>query len=200
MQIESKEEFKDIVEDYEKFESYTIGKLDTRDNIEKNMILLGISRKLFTHSIPLIVAEQCYEKLLKDARILVQDTKMAAKREKAYAMLMNLIEDYNVRLLSTKVYWDNMKERDNYKKFWDKYKNISKLKDTDFVEYIRQKEVLFIKNDINKIENAKIDYSKIITYYKRKLIDYGAIRELKNIYKSVGKYTGIINKENRVVA
>ena len=200
MQIEPKEEFKDIVEDYEKFESYTIGKLDTRDNIEKNMILLGISRKLFTHSIPLIVAEQCYEKLLKDARILVQDTKMAAKREKAYAMLMNLIEDYNVRLLSTKVYWDNMKERDNYKKFWDKYKNISKLKDTDFVEYIRQKEVLFIKNDINKIENAKIDYSKIITYYKRKLIDYGAIRELKNIYKSVGKYTGIINKENRVVA
>ena len=200
MQIEPKEEFKDIVEDCEKFESYTIGKLDTRDNIEKNMILLGISRKLFTHSIPLIVAEQCYEKLLKDARILVQDTKMAAKREKAYAMLMNLIEDYNVRLLSTKVYWDNMKERDNYKKFWDKYKNISKLKDTDFVEYIRQKEVLFIKNDINKIENAKIDYSKIITYYKRKLIDYGAIRELKNIYKSVGKYTGIINKENRVVA
>ena len=77
------EEFKDIVDDYEKFESYTVGKLDTRDNIEKNMILLGISRKLFTHSIPLIVAEQCYEKLLKDARVLVQDTKMAAKREKS---------------------------------------------------------------------------------------------------------------------
>ena len=200
MQIEPKEEFKDIVDDYEKFESYTVGKLDTRDSIEKNMILLGISRKLFTHSIPLIVAEQCYEKLLKDARILVQDTKMAAKREKAYSMLINLIEDYNVRLLSTKVYWDNMQERDNYKKFWDKYKGISKLKDTDFVEYIKQKEVLFIKNDMKKIENSKIDYSKIITYYKRKLVDYEAIRELKNAYKSVGKYIGTINKENRVVA
>ena len=200
MQIEPKEEFKDIVDDYEKFETYTVGKLDTRDNIEKNMILLGISRTLFTHSIPLIVAEQCYEKLLKDARILVQDTKMAAKREKAYSMLINLIEDYNVRLLSKKVYWENMKERDNYKKFWDKYKEISKLKDTDFVEYIKQKEVLFIKNDMKKIENSKIDYSKIITYYKRKLVDYGAIRELKNSYKTVGKYTGTINKENRVVA
>ena len=110
MQINSKDEFKDIVDDYEKFESYTVGKLDTKDNIEKNMILLGISRKLFTHSIPLIVAEQCYEKLLKDARVLVQDTKMAAKREKAYAMLINLIEDYNVRLLSTKVYWEDIKE------------------------------------------------------------------------------------------
>ena len=194
------EEFKDIVDDYERFESYTVGKLDTRDNIEKNMILLGISRKLFTHSIPLIVAEQCYEKLLKDARILVQDTKMAAKREKAYAMLINLIEDYNVRLLSTKVYWDNMKERDNYKKFWDKYKGISKLKDTDFDQYIKQKEVLFIKNDIKKIKDSKVDYSKIITYYKRKLVDYKAIRELKNSYKSVGKYNGTINKENRVVA
>ena len=200
MNIGQKDEFKDIVDDYERFESYTVGKLDTRDNIEKNMILLGISRKLFTHSIPLIVAEHCYEKLLKDARILVQDTKMAAKREKAYSMLINLIEDYNVRLLSTKVYWENMKERDNYKKFWDKYKQISKLKDTDFVEYIKQKEVLFIKNDMKKIENSKVDYSKIITYYKRKLVDYGAIRELKNGYKSVGKYTGTINKENRVVA
>ena len=79
MEINPKEEFKDIVDDYEKFESYTVGKLDTKDNIEKNMILLGISRKLFTHSIPLIVAEQCYEKLLQDARMLVQDTKMAAK-------------------------------------------------------------------------------------------------------------------------
>lgn len=194
------EEFKDIVDDYEKFESYTVGKLDTRDNIEKNMILLGISRKLFTHSIPLIVAEQCYEKLLKDARILVQDTKMAVKREKAYSMLINLIEDYNVKLLSTKVYWANMKERDNYKKFWDKYKEISKLKDTDFTEYIKQKEVLFIKNDMKKIENSKVDYSKLITYYKRKLVDYGAIRELKNGYKTLGKYTGTINKENRVVA
>lgn len=200
MQIQPEEEFKDIVDDYDKFESYTVGKLDTRDNIEKNMILLGISRKLFTHSIPLIVAEQCYEKLLKDARVLVQDTKMAAKREKAYSMLINLIEDYNVRLLSTKVYWENMQERDNYKKFWDKYKEISKLKDTDFVEYIKQKEILFIKNDMKKIENSKIDYSKIITYYKRKLVDYGAIREIRNSYKSVGKYTGIINKEDRVVA
>ena len=200
MEINPKEEFKDIIDDYERFESYTVGKLDTKDNIEKNMILLGISRKLFTHSIPLIVAEQCYEKLLKDARVLVQDTKMAAKREKAYAMLINLIEDYNIRLLSTKVYWNNMKERDNYRKYWDKYKEISKLKDVDFVEYMRQKEVLFIKNDMKKLVNSKVDYSKIMTYYRRKLIDYGAIRELKNEYKSAGKYTGTINKEDRVVA
>ena len=200
MSIGQKEEFKDIIEDYEKYEAYSVGKLDTKDNIEKNMILLGISRKLFTHSIPLIVAEQCYEKLLKDARILVQDTKMAAKREKAYAMLINLIEDYNVRLLSTKVYWEDIKERENHKKYWDKYKKISVLKEVDFVEYMKQKEILFIKNDMKKLNGTKVDYSKLIKYYRRKLVDYGVIKELKNEYKSEGKYIGKIRKEDRVVA
>ena len=188
-------ELQEILVDYEKYQNYTVGKLDTRDNIEKNMILLGISRKLFTHSIPLIVAEQCYEKLLKDARMLVQDTKIATKRERAYAMLINLIEDYNVRLLSTKVYWENLKDRESYKKFWDKYKEISKIKEIDFIEYIKQKEVLFIKNDMRNIENSKTDYSKIIRYYKRKLVDYGAMRELKNAYISKGSYTGVVNKK-----
>ena len=182
------EEFKGIKDDYERFQSFTVGKLDTRDNIEKNMILLGISRKLFTHSIPLIVAEQCYEKLLKDARILVQDTKIANKREKAYNMLINLIEDYNVRLLSTKVFWEDLSKRDEYKKFWDKYQKIAKLKETDFIEYVKQKEILFIKDDMKKLDNDKTDYSKIMKYYKRKLVDYDAIRTIKNQCKSEGKY------------
>lgn len=182
------ESIKDIVSEYEKYESYAVGKLDTKDNIEKNMVLLGISRKLFTHSLPLIVAEQCYEKLLKDARTLVQDTKMAAKRERAYSMLINLIEDYNVKLLSTKVYWDSPKVRDEYKKFWSRYQEIAKLKETDFIEYIRQKEILFIKDDMKKLQKGKTDYSKILTYYKRKLVDYGAMKPIKNSYKSEGKY------------
>lgn len=191
LKIKSNEDGKydDLKEDYEKYEKYSIGKLDTKDTIEKNMVILGISRKLFTHSLPLVVAEQCYEKLLTDARNLVQDTKIATKREKAYEMLINLIEDYNMKLLSTKVYWDNSKKREEYKKFWDKYKKISKQKETNFSEYIMQKEILFIKNDIKNIENSKIDYSKIIKYYKRKLVDFGAMKQLKNSYKAInGKY------------
>lgn len=182
------ESLKGIMAEYEKYESYTIGKLDTRDAIEKNMVLLGISRRLFTHSLPLIVAEQCYEKLLKDARSLVQDTKIATKREKVYSMLINLIEDYNVKLLSTKVYWDSPQEREEYKKFWEQYKEISKLKETDFIEYVKQKEILFIKDDMKKLDKEKMDYTQILKYYKRKLVDYGAIREIKNSYKSQGKY------------
>lgn len=178
-----------VVKDYEKYEKFSVGKLDARDNIEKNMILLSISRNLFTHSLPLVVAEQCYMKLLKDARCLVQDTKIAAKREKAYTMLLNLIEDYNIKLLATKVYWDNPKEREEFKSFYDKYKIIEKLKEIDFIEYVKQKEILFIREDIRKISEEKTDYTRLIKYYKRKLVDYGVMKEIKEAKTEEGKYT-----------
>ena len=177
-----------VVKEYEKYEKFAVGKLDTRDNIEKNMILLGLSRNLFTHSLPLVVAEQCYMKLLKDARCLVQDTKIAAKREKAFTMLLNLIEDYNIRLLATKVYWDNAKDREKFKNFHEKYKEIEKLKEVDFIEYVKQKEVLFMKEDINRVKEEKTDYSKLVKYYKRKLVDYGAIKEIKAYITQNQKY------------
>lgn len=176
---EKNRKLEEIEKDYEKYEAFEVGKLDQRDNIEKNMLLLGISRKLFTHSLPLAVAEQCYMKLLKDARCLVQDTKISIRREKAFNMLMSLVEDYNIKLLSTKVYWENMTQRNEFKKFWSKYQKISQLKDIDFIEYVKQKEVLFIKDDIKKIQKEKFDYSKLIKYYKRKLVDYGIIKEIQ---------------------
>ena len=42
LKIESNydETIKDVVAEYEKYQGYEVGKLDTRDNIEKNMILL----------------------------------------------------------------------------------------------------------------------------------------------------------------
>ena len=171
-----KKKIEPIVKEYERF---SVGKLDTRDNIEKNMILLKISRNLFTHSLPLVVAEQCYMKLIKDARCLVQDTKIAAKREKAYTMLLNLIENYNVELLSTKVYWENNTERDEFKKFYDKYQKIEKLKEKDFIKYVKEKEILFIKNDLIKARKEKTDYSRLIKYYKRKLVDFGEMKEIR---------------------
>ena len=43
-------------------------------------------------------------------------------------MLINLFEDYNVKLLSTKVYWENAKDREEFKNFWNQYKEICKIK------------------------------------------------------------------------
>ncbi len=189
LKINEDEKLKKVIEEYEKYEKFTIGKLDGRDNIEKNMVLLGISRLIFTHSVPLTVAEQCYEKLLRDARVLLQDTKIATKREEIFKTLINLMEEYNTKLLSKKVYWEKPQDRDEYKKFWEKYKKIIRLKDAD---YQKDKEVLFIKNDLKKLDSyTKIDYSRIRTYYKRKLIDYGAIRTIKNSFVSNGQYIKI---------
>lgn len=187
---EGKEKFSDILEEYEKYENFTVGKLDQRDNIEKNMLLLGISRRLFTHSLPLAVADQCYLKLLKDARCLIQDTKIAVKREKAYDILLDLIEEYNSKLLSTKVYWENNEEREAFKIFWKKYKDIQKLKETDYIEYIKQKEILYIQEEIKKARKEKLDYSRLIKYYKRKLVDYGVMKQIRG-YVSENKYTKV---------
>lgn len=184
-----------IVKEYEKYERFSVGKLDQRDNIEKNMVLLGISRNLFTHSLPLVVAEQCYMKLINDARCLVQDTKIAAKREKAYEMVLILMEDYNVKLLSTKVYWENTKEREKFKKFYDQYKKIEKLKESDYIEYVKQKEILFIKDELKKISEEKNDYSRLEKYYKRKLVDYGVMKEIKLGTSYRKKYFGKSLKE-----
>ena len=186
----------EIKTEYEKYEKYIVGKLDTKDNIEKNMIILRISRKLFTHSLPLVVAEQCYAKLLKDARSLVQDTKIATKRENAYNLLLDVMEEYYIKVLSTKVYWDVPEKRENYKSFYDKNKIISQLKDVNMQEYQRQKEILFMKYDMKNIENNTIDYSQIIKYYKRKLVDYNAIREVKNSCKTMdGKFVKVYKCE-----
>ena len=39
----------------------------------------------------------------------------------SYETLFEVMEDYNVKILSTKVYWDRPEERQAYKKFWEIY-------------------------------------------------------------------------------
>lgn len=187
MENEKSDTYKQIIEEYEKFENYTIGKLDQNEGIEKRMVLLAISRKLFTHSLPLIVAEQCYIKLLKDVRSLIVDTRVVKKQEKAYTLLIKLIEDYNIKLLSTKIYWDKPSKRDEYKAFWKEYQELKKENNK---EYEKQKEILFIKADLKQVSKNENKYYKIIKFYKNKLVSLGAMRELKNTYKSVGSYVG----------
>ena len=170
--------YKEILSDYENFERFTVGKLDQNDVIEKNMILLGISRKLFTHSLPLVIAEQCYEKLLVDARTLIMDTKVIRKQEKAYGLLINIIDDYNLRLLSTKIYWDKPSDREEYKKFYAEYKKVNELKEV-YKNYNR--------------------YFRIIKFYKRKLVALGAMKELKNSCTSEGCYKKVEAETEKVL-
>jgi len=197
MELDNNDTYKEILDGYNEFERFTVGKLDQNDNIEKNMILLGISRKLFTHSLPLVVAEQCYIKLLKDARSLIVDTKIAKKQQKAYSLLINIMEEYNVRLLSTKIYWDKPSQREEYKAFWNEYKKVNELKDSNYDEYIKQKEILFVESDLKKVSINENKYYKIIKFYKNRLVELGAMRKLMNSYSSDGKYTKVVKNEKK---
>ncbi|MBR1803018.1 MAG: hypothetical protein IJ777_03530 [Clostridia bacterium] len=192
--------YQQILEEYQNFEKFTVGKLDQNDTIEKNMILLGLSRKLFTHSLPLVVAEQCYDKLLQDTRSLIIDTKVAKKQEKAYSLLMLLIEEYNVKLLATKIYWDKPLLRDEYKKFWTEYQTIQKIKESNYTEYIAKKQVLFLRDELTKVRKEKNKYYKIIGFYQKKLVELGAMQNLKNSYISEGTYYKRIQRKVKQVA
>ena len=187
MRINNGEEYKNILNDYDKYETMQVGKQDERDIIRKQMVLLGISRELFTHSLPLIAAEQCYIKLLKDTRKLLEKQESKAKKERTFELLIELIEEYNIRLLSTKVYWDKPEEREEYKKFWAKYNEIQKIENEE--EKKKQKEILFLKNDLKKLNRSKNNYSKVIKIIKEKLVQQGAIRQIKNTCKTMeGSY------------
>ena len=187
MEIDGNEAYKEIIEQYSNFEKFSVGKLDQNDNIEKNMILLSISRKLFTHSLPLVVAEQCYEKLLNDVRSLIVDTKITKKQEKAYSLLIRIMEEYNIKLLGSKIYWDKPALREEYKNFWEEYKKASEIKDEE--ERLNQKQILFLQRDLKQVLENENRYYKIIQFYRDKLVKLGAMRELFNSYSSEGNYT-----------
>ncbi len=191
LRLDKNNEYKKILEDYDKYESLLVGKLDSRDKIKRQMLLIGISRYLFTHSLPLIAAEQCYIKLIKDVRNLIVKADTKARRDRTFKLLIELIEDYNIKLLSTKVYWDKPEEREEYKKFWNKYNEIIKIEDKK--EQEKQKEILFLKNDLKKLRKSKNNYNSIIKIFKEKLVELGAIKQIKNSYKTtVGNYKKIV--------
>ena len=172
---DSESKYSSIIKDYEEYERFSVGKLDEKDFLEKNMILLGLSRVLFTHSLPLVAAEQCYKKLLKDTRNLIVNTKRKEKKEETYKMLLALIEDYNVKLLSTKVYWDKPEDRDSYQKFWNAY---SHTKSSE------EKEILSLKRELVDTSLEFEKYKEIRQFYKDKLVELGAIRSFKNSCKT----------------
>ena len=197
LKLDNSNMYKNIISQYEKFDRFTVGKLDIKDTIEKRMILLGISRQLFTHSLPLVVAEQCYVKILKDLRQIIVTTTIASKKEAAYKLLIELIEDYNIRLLSTKIYWDKPSDREEYKLFWNEYKKLQKGKEENLEKYEKQKEILFIRADLKKLRAAKRDYSKIIGFYKSKLVELGVMKEIKNKCKTSKKIYSRLKRQEK---
>lgn len=163
--------------DYHRLDQFDIGKLDQKDYIEKNMLLLGISRQIFTHSLPLVATEQCYNKLLSDIRAIISKQKNEKQKMEGYNLLLDLLEVYNIKLLSTKVYWEKTEEREKYKKFFENYQK---------AETAKEKEILFLKREINTIT----DNNEIIQFYKNRLVSYGVMKKIKSACRTSNyKYT-----------
>ena len=165
------------------------------------MILMGISRKLFVHSLPLVVAEKCYIKLLKDTRNLIVDTKILRKRDSAYQLLLRLIEQYNDRLLCVKIYWNNNEDKKEFNKFNESRKNLENIKkEYGQMEYEKRKQILYIRSDLKILEKYGNKYYRIIKFYRNKLVELGDMKQLKNEcktgnYKVVNSYRKVIDNE-----
>jgi len=191
---DKKEQYKDVEVYYKKLltlEKFNFSK--EQKDIKRKTLLLNISRSLFTHSLPLIAAEKCYVKLIKDSRNLIISTDDAMEKEILYKEFIKLIEEYNCKLLSKKVYWDNQELKQKYKKFWDEYKKILKLEETNAEEARRQKEILFIRYDSILLKRADKLTDKINSFYVNKLKELKALRQLKNSFKI---HSGNLVKKN----
>ena len=54
---------------------------------------------------------------------------------------------------------------------------------------LRQKQILFLKNDLKKLNASRNNYDDIIKNIKEKLVELGAMREIKNSFKTIeGSY------------
>ena len=174
-----------LTKKYEEYEQSTIGKLDEIDLIRQKMILINLSRVLFTHSMPPIVAERCYKRLIQENSTLLINSANKSKENTAYKMLIELIENYNHELLSTKIYWDKPEEREEYKEFQKQYTQIKKSQDSTADD---EKEKLIIKSYYKVLCKDSSRNDEVVHFLKQKLIKFGLIKSMKNKCISEGSF------------
>ncbi len=194
-------EDEELIKECSLFETYEVGKLDQVDILDKRMILLGISRKLFVHSLPLIVAEKCYIKLLKDTRNLIVDTKISRKRENAYQLLLRMMEQYSQKLLQVKIYWNNNEDKAKYNIFASKCNELeSKKEEIGLHEYDVRKQILYIREDMSYLNKFEDKYYRIMKFYKNRLVNLGDMKGLKDSCRTYSyKAKGQIKKMKKEV-
>ena len=184
----------EVIQGYSEYENYAVGKLDQIDTIDKNIILLGISRRKFVHSLPLVVAEKCYKKLFQDTRDTIVNSTIDRKREGAYQLFNKLVEQYYEKLLSVKIYWDNNEDKKAFNSFKDKKTALKDVKAKGGIqEYERQKQILYIRSDIDLIKRNNIEdrNQKILEFYRNRLASLGDMKSLKNrISLTRGRFRG----------
>ena len=142
--------------------------------------MLNISRIIFTHSLPLVASEKCYERLVYETRIAIINAPNEKRKEQLYLLMIDLLKIYYEKLLSTKIYWENLKEKETFKAFW----NLFQKKNSDI-----DKEMILIKREVSLIDTKKNEeLLDLVKYYKEKLVKHGKMREIKNSCTTYKRY------------
>ena len=111
----------------------------------------------------------------KKCKIKCKDEKI---KMECYNLLLDLLEVYNIKLLSGKVYWEKTEEKEKYKKFLEQYEKS---------ETAKAREILFLKREISCLPST-IENAEIIKFYKERLLSFGAIKKIKNSVKNGKNY------------
>lgn len=179
-----------VIEDYKK---YVLGlddfaKKDFND-LRKELSLLGFGRILFTYSLPTIAAEQCYIEIINSARTSLANSFIEADKFESYQVLLDAIEEYTDNVLVKKSYWSSPLEEEDFKKFNNKWSELKKLARIDYDDFKKQREILFIKNDVKTMNKAKIKLDEVRNYYRDRLLQWNALRRFSNKYQiRLGKW------------
>ena len=66
---------------------------------------------------------------------------------------------------------------------------IQKNKDQNYIDYTRDKQVLFLRSDLKNLRKDVNKYYKVIQFYCTKLVELDAMKNLKNSFISERNYT-----------
>lgn len=181
--LEETKENKQILEDYKRH----ILSLDTfvkKDYIglRKKLTLLGFSRILFVYSLPTVAAEQCYCELISSARTCVANYFTDADKFEAYQFLLDAMEEYYENILVKKSYWNTVQEEEAFKAFQAKWSELKKLARIDYDDFKKQREILFVKKEIEYLKKSKSKLDELRKYYRERMLQLHALREFSNHY------------------
>ena len=113
--IEQTEMTQSIIEDYKNYTQKIDGFARKDFNeLNRELNLLELARKLFTYSLPTLAAEECYLSIMERARMLIANTYISADKFSTYKLLLDTIESYNTYVLSQKIEWSNEEEKKNW--------------------------------------------------------------------------------------
>ena len=149
------------------------------NELKKNTLLLELSKFMFAYSLPMVAMDQCYQELITSSRTAIMNTYLDADKFETYQLLVDLLESYNINVLSKKIYWDTDSQKEEYMRFWNKYNELKKLERIDYSEYMRLREIHFIMDDLQKIKSDK-KYDEVRTYYRERMRQQKGFRRFQN--------------------